>query len=122
MGPQANTFLLSDNTQIVRMDMPTFMTTPQPDAQTIASAIASDWSNDVFEASQYGVGDDNPNNPRALTDLQRGRSVEVLFEAVSMFQIRYAIKACCTTGRNFLFGGCARSLRRSLSRSLLRSL
>ena len=54
------------------------------------------------------AADDNPANPYQLTELQSSRSVQVLFEYVSSFQVRYAIGACCTTGRNFLFGGCAR--------------
>ena len=28
-------------------------------------------------------------------------------ELISTFQVRYAITACCTTGRNFLFAGFA---------------
>ena len=47
-------------------------------------------------------------HPNALTPQQAARSIMVMFEGVNTFQIRYAISGCCTTGRNFLFGGCAR--------------
>ena len=52
--------------------------------------------------------DDNPTDHYNLTPLQKRRSLMVRFEAINFFQVRYAIAACCTTGRNFLFGGCAR--------------
>ena len=44
---------------------------------------------------------------RAFFFQQRRRSIMVMFEHVNTYQVRYAIGACCTTGRNFLFGGCA---------------
>lgn len=35
----------------------------------------------------------------------------VLFDFMSSFQVRYAIGACCTTGRNFLFAGYSTTIR-----------
>ena len=43
-------------------------------------------------------------DPYLLVDLQKRRSIMAEFNQVSSFQVRYAI-GCCTTGRNFLFGG-----------------
>mgnify|MGYP006888785785 CR=1 FL=1 len=42
---------------------------------------------------------------RGREELQAKRSILVMFEKTPSFQVRYAIGACCTTGRNFLFGG-----------------
>ena len=63
------------------------------------------WSADVFVATQYGIGPDNPIDTYEMTDLQKRRSVMIEFENVKSFKVRYAIIYCCTTGRNFLYGG-----------------
>ena len=40
--------------------------------------------------------------------MQARRSIMFMFEAVTHFQIRIGIFGCCSTGRNFMIGGCAR--------------
>ena len=88
---------------------------------------ADDWGAIVNHGTVYGVGDDNPLDPYQLTQLQSMRSVMIMFEQMSSFQVRYAIGACCTTGRNFIVGGydapcaiAAASGRRSLTPPLPR--
>ena len=56
-------------------------------------------------ASKWLCADDNPAVPYQLSFQQRRRSIMVMFEHVNTYQVRYAIGACCTTGRNFLLGG-----------------
>ena len=51
-----------------------------------------------------------------LTPLQARRSVMVMYERLSSFQVRFAINQCCTTGRNFLFGGVRAAARRIVLR------
>ena len=63
------------------------------------------WTAVINTATTYGIGNDNPASPYELTPQQAARSVMVEFVDVSSFQVRYAIGACCTTGRNFLFAG-----------------
>ena len=76
-----------------------------PSAQLISRTRYTDASDDAF-AWLRQIGDDNPLHPYDLTRQQQTRAVMAMFELVSTFQVRYAIGACCTTGRNFLFGGC----------------
>ena len=70
-----------------------------------ARAHLDTWTSNVTAATTYGVGGDNPFSTYALTPLQANRSIMFMFESVSEFRVRYAIDACCTTGRNFLVGG-----------------
>ena len=85
------------------------MQTPSVQAEVSATVLAQQpWQSTVNFASVYGVGQDNPFDPVNLTPLQAARSIMAEFEYMSSFQVRYAITGCCTTGRNFLFGGCAR--------------
>ena len=65
---------------------------------------------DAFGGARAPSRADNPADAYLLTDQQAARAVMVLFEQVAAVQVRYAIGACCTTGRNFLFGGFSRLL------------
>ena len=114
MGPQASNMMVRRATEIQREPYATWfsMQTAEVQADVATTMLARDpWQSMVNFASVYGVGDDNPANPMDLTELQAHRSVMAEFEQMSSFQIRYALAGCCTTGRNFLFGGCARSAR-----------
>ena len=51
-----------------------------------------------------GYGADNPSDPDALSDVQRSRSVALVFASTSCFELRYSV-TCCSSGRNFLFAG-----------------
>ena len=110
MGPEASTLELASPTEIVQY--PTWSDFLSADA--LASfqsrhATISEWTTPINTATTYGVGNDNPATSYTLTTQQRGRSVLVGFENISFFTVRYAISACCTTGRNFLFAGCESS-------------
>lgn len=63
----------------------------------------------LFCSTQDGAGPDNPTSPRALTRLQRSRSVMLTIEGVSSFEVRVSARARswqrAATGRNFLFAG-----------------
>ena len=41
----------------------------------------------VYTGSVYGIGEDNPQLPEELTDMQRNRSLLVMFERTSYFQV-----------------------------------
>ena len=47
-----------------------------------------DWKGKIFSGTMYGVGEDNPANPLSLDELQKNRSLLVMFEDTSYFQVR----------------------------------
>ena len=49
------------------------------------------WTSPIIEATQYGIGKDNPTDSQQLTPLQTRRSVMFMFENVTTFRLRYAI-------------------------------
>ena len=102
IGPEAERLIFPPLTEIVQYDEWTDFASAD-DIAGYSSWAA--WGSKVNTATVYGVGMDNPSNPLSLTELQANRSLMVLFEDVSSFQVRYAISFCCTTGRNMLFGG-----------------
>lgn len=107
MGPQATIVELPTATELI---VRSSWSEIGLDASALAIAQtmpAGNWGDPVYHGTVYGVGLDNPFEPYSVTELQASRSVLVMFEDVSDFQVRYAIGACCTTGRNFLLGGCA---------------
>jgi len=105
MGPEAARLDLATATEIRQSaDWNSQLTA---EGQAIASGMVGSWTGVVNRASIYGIGEDNPVHPFDLTELQLARSVMVMFEQLSTFHVRYGINKCCTTGRNFLFGGCA---------------
>jgi hypothetical protein len=71
-----------------------------------ASVLSQPWTSNVYKASTYGVGEDNPFSAFSLTDQQRMRAVMVMFESVSSFDVRYSISACCTTGERRTLHAC----------------
>jgi hypothetical protein len=65
-----------------------------------ASILSQPWSaSTIFSAATVGSSADNPTSPYGMTYQQQARTVMVMFEQVSCFQVRYAITACCTTGK-----------------------
>lgn len=59
-----------------------------------------------FTSTTWGTLSDNPTDPRALTDLQKSRSVTVWYSDASKFQV--TLGATCPNkefGRNMLFAG-----------------
>ena len=70
------------------------------------------WPTPINTATTNGIGNDNPANPSDLTAQQRARMATVQLDGISSFKVRYAISACCTTGRNFLFAGYSNMLPR----------
>jgi len=82
-------------------------------SQTERDALYS-WPSLITKGSRYGIGKDNPVSTFTLDELQANRSIKVEFESVSTFRIRYAITECCTTGRNFMFGGFVNSIEPGL--------
>ena len=57
-----------------------------------------------FCSSKYGKGNDNPKGSTQLTQQQKDKSVSVTFFRTACFELQYSI-GCCSSGRNFLFGG-----------------
>ena len=102
--PQAVAVEVPSPTEIVQNQQATFLNLLTPDARAIYSSVPGDWTtspaSQINYASTYGVGNDNPADPTRLTDQQGQRAVLVMFEQTSVFQVRYAIWQCCTTGRN----------------------
>ena len=56
----------------------------------------------LYCGTVQGKGNDNPTETYDLTELQRSRSVLILFESVSSFLVRYSLVASDGTGRNFV--------------------
>merc|ERR1719313_13564 len=117
MGPQASYLELQGrSSEIQQYDSWTSIPQLTQQARDIIATMpaSADWGTTgamvINHGTRYGVGDDNPFDPYTLTELQASRSIMVMFEHVNTFQVRYAIGACCTTGRNFLFGGHSRPL------------
>ena len=60
----------------------------------------------LFCGTTYGKGDDNPSDPTTLSFFERSRAIMVEVYNTSSFAVRHTILSCCTTGRNFVIGGC----------------
>ena len=106
MGPQSSAVEVPTVTELVRHSSWSQIGL-SPQALAIANSMPSgSWNDPIYHGTHFGVGLDNPFEPYQVSDLQARRSVLVMFEEVHHFQVRYAISACCTTGRNFLVGGC----------------
>eukprot|EP00966_Prymnesium_polylepis_P296596 6851972-Prymnesium_polylepis.1 len=70
--------------------------------------VEVDSFDDTFTAlcsTQYGRLADNPTDPSNLTDHQKSKSIEVVYENASEVDIRYAVGCCNNAGRNFLVSG-----------------
>ena len=107
VGPEASNTYTATPSEIRQFG--TWQAFLQPSAYATFSANSpQNWVTPVNVASTYGTGRDNPADPYDLTSVQAARSVMAEFVSVSTFQVRFAISACCTTGRNFLFAGYSR--------------
>jgi hypothetical protein len=59
-----------------------------------------------YESSTHGIIEDNPKDPKALTDQQSNRAVTFLFTKTSSFEATFASNSIGPlSGRNFLVGG-----------------
>jgi hypothetical protein len=59
-----------------------------------------------FKGTRYGTGADNPQNPLKLNDLQKGRTVSVLFTNVDQFKATYQVSpGGVSIGRDIYFAG-----------------
>ena len=125
-GPQAVAFEVADLTELSIKSEWNELYTPavlaylngtRPGSPSMDAAVAyftslkSVWTNPIYSGTTYGIGEDNPLDSYYLTNQQAARAVMVMLEDVSSFQTRYAITACCTTGRNFLFAGYSKIVR-----------
>jgi hypothetical protein len=98
VGPQASTVSIPAVTDMLERSESAFEQSLSPEALFFIQNMPEPWSTHTYAATIYGVGNDNPADPYALTELQQRRSVMVTFESLSSFQVRYAIHGCCTTG------------------------
>jgi len=74
---------------------------PTSELQQSAGAAGED----VFTATVYGNGDDNPWYPENMNELQQNRAVTVMFENTAEFQVAYEGKGSTSSGREMLFTG-----------------
>ena len=89
MGPQATSLEMPYSTEIIAHDRwSEFLSGESLAVATSALPSSSNWRTAMYQGTVYGVGDDNPSNPYSLTQLQRRRSVIVMFEYLSSYQIR----------------------------------
>lgn len=70
-------------------------------AENSSLTVSSATDSATFCSSEYGIGQDNPSDPRILTDVQKQRTLAVNFQSTACVNITYSIGCCSTTGRNF---------------------
>ena len=63
-------------------------TSSADDVSRMASERLGVWDTPIFRSATYGIGNDNPLDSYSLTQQQGARSVMVLFENLTAFQVR----------------------------------
>lgn len=75
------------------------------DATEITETVLVD-GRSQYVSSTHGIIEDNPKNPRALTEQQKNRAVTFLYTKFSSFEATFASSELGPdSGRNFLMGG-----------------
>ena len=89
MGPQATFLQRAAVTEIMQYGSWSEVPSLSAQARAIAATMPNEdnWPSVVNHGTIYGVGDDNPQDPLYLTELQKRRAILVMFEHLTTFQI-----------------------------------